>query len=230
MPEDGPADIKIVQFPRNFYFYFGPETVAFPDMWLFHVFSREGWPGLHYYFQRVFDVPIDGMFYVNMDNFITFIDTMFPDGFAVPSMSDDWKISGASFAENGPIGKSLLAWLRDNDNNWGCPQYDCGDRQVRTVFAIAQALKGRFQDKPVDSILKTWDVYSELFETDLSTAEQIIQGAQLAHNLMNQDYTFSAYKLTEADGVEYGDTPLEVRGWIVTDQSAMQTWLWSKLR
>jgi hypothetical protein len=206
--------VDMVQFPRNFYYYFGPEGVAFPDMWLFHVFGREGFTGLHYYFQRVFDVDLDGIFYINMDNFVTLIDDASPQGILVNSRLRD--------------GEEILKYLRDNDNNWGCSYYDCESRQFEVLWALIQHFHRYLEEDVVHAALTITEKWGGLYETDLSTWEQLVQGATLAWKWMQTPYVVNLHKLTQSGVVEYGDTPLEVRGWISSGDIPM--WLWSVLR
>ncbi len=208
---DNPARIDVIQFPRNF--YTGVE--AMDDMWLFHVWGKEGWPGLHYYFQQVFDVDLDGIFYVNMDRFVIFIDQIAPNGI----MSDLGYLGG----------EDLLAYLRDNDNNWGCPEYDCGDRQMRTLLHIAEHIKGMIKDDPF-SIFGLWEDLGWLFETDLTTLEQIEQGGHIAIDLIGRNYQVHVHKMTEAEGTVYNDTELNARGWVIAEGGDLPTWIQSILR
>jgi hypothetical protein len=202
--------VDMVQFPRNFY------TVVdnFEDMWLFHVFGREGFVGLHYYFQRVFDIDIDGIFYINMDNFVTLIDDAAPQGIAVGDKLKN--------------GEEILAYLRDNDNNWGCPQYDCESRQLEVLWALIQYFHRYLEEDAVHAALTVTERWGGLYETDLSTWDQIVQGASLAWRWMQTPYVVNLHKFTQSGVIKYGDTPLEVRGWI--PDGDMPGWLWEQLR
>ncbi len=87
--ETDPMDIAIVQFPRNLYL----PIEGMNDQWLFAVWGREGWQGLHNYFQRAFGISLQGIHYVNMDSFEKVVD------------------------ELGMDGTETLAYLRDNENH-----------------------------------------------------------------------------------------------------------------
>lgn len=202
--------VDMVQFPRNFY----TEVSNFEDMWLFHVFGREGFTGLHYYFQHVFDVDLDGVFYINMDNFVMLIDDAAPDGIAVGRELKD--------------GEEILAYLRDNENNWGCSYYDCESRQFEVLWAMIQHFHRYLSEDPVHAALTITERWSGLYETDLSTWEQIVDGARLAWKWMQTPYVVNLHKLTLSGVVKYGDTPLEVRGWIIDGD--VPGWLWEQLR
>jgi anionic cell wall polymer biosynthesis LytR-Cps2A-Psr (LCP) family protein len=215
-----PAKIDMVQFPRNFFTPIDNTN----DMWLFHVYGLEGFPGLHYYFQQVFDVDLDGIFYVHLDNFVPLFDGLFPDGVEIPGTTRDAGLYTWT------DGEAILKFLRDNDNNWGCPEYDCGDRQMRVITQIGFSLKEMVKDDPVNTLLALWEIYSGLVVTDLSTIEQIEEGIVLLANLIDQDFQLNFWKLTEADGVKYGEGNLDVRGFGITDHSAMLEWLWTRLR
>jgi anionic cell wall polymer biosynthesis LytR-Cps2A-Psr (LCP) family protein len=188
------VEITVLQFPRNLY----EPVIAMDDQWLFNVFRREGYEGLHYYFQEVFDIPLQGIAYVHMDNFTTFVDAL--DGL--------W-IDGATYD-----GEAVLAYLRDNDNNWGCYEYDCGNRQFKTLIALAEKIKTKFHENAWVTTTTLWDAYGYLFETDLADLDQLHWLVDLGWHIATSDYIIRSEKLTSSDYIIYGDTPLEVRGWI----------------
>jgi hypothetical protein len=214
-------DISIIQFPRNFY----TPIQSFPDMWLFSVYGEEGAPGIHYYFQEAFNIALDGIFYVNMDDFVVVMDGLFPTGFVIPATDRDY---GFIACNGESVGECALSWLRDNENNWGCPEYDCGDRQIRFLVNLGEAVKRQWKDQPLGFFEQLWDVgISTFIETDLSTWEQISFFIRIGVNLMFTDYQLHTYKLTESGTVIYGDTPLDVRGWV--EAGGTRTWLWEIL-
>ncbi len=199
-----PVKIKVIQFPRNFY----TDVVSFPDMWLFHVYRREGYAGLHYYFQQVFEVDLHGIAYIHMENFVAFVDGL--GGIWVDNAVRD--------------GEAVLAFLRDNDNNWGCPSYDCGERQFRVLKALAEKVKTQFGHSPLATAETLWKAYRGLFETDLSDFEQFHWIIEMGWQIAQSDYYLEFLKVTESDVVVYGNTPLEVRGWIPTDKLDLMGW------
>jgi len=197
-----PARISVVQFPRNFW----TPVEAFPDMWLFHVYRREGFIGLHYYFQQVFGMDLDGIFYIHMDNFATLVDD----------------VGGVFIGGTIVQGEDLLAYLRDNENNWGCPEYDCGNRQYKTLLALGNAFHRYLRDDPIVAARVFVGRWGGLIETDWSAFDYFVLGAQIAWEVL-QGYEVEFYKLTRSGCIEYGDTPLEVRGWIVSGD--VKTWM-----
>lgn len=199
-----PVKIKVIQFPRNFY----TEVESFPDMWLFHVYRREGYAGLHYYFQQVFEIDLNGIAYIHMDNFIAFVDQL--DGIWLDNAVRD--------------GEGVLSFLRDNDNNWGCPSYDCGDRQFRVLMALAEKVKTKFGESPLATAEKLWKGYRGIFETDLSEFEQFHWLIELGWRIAESDYRIEFLKLTESEVILYGNTPLEVRGWIAPNPEHLMGW------
>ena len=206
---DDPARVTIVQFPRNFY----TPVEQMDDQWLFAVWSREGYVGLHYYFQQVFDVDLTGIFYIDMDGFVSLIDDIGGLKVSVPYSSYE------------PMnGTEVLAFLRDNDNNWGCPEYDCGNRQVGVLLDLAETLKMQYKDKPLNTLVVAFQAYQRAIQTDLSNVEQIRYLMDLAKLLGHRDYFMNREKLTKSGTVIYGDTPLDVRGWTVPDPQALQDW------
>lgn len=203
-----PTKITVVQFPRNLYM----PVDSFPDMWLFHVYSREGFVGLHYYFQQVFDIDLHGIFYVNMDNFVSLI-----DGF------------GGLYLDNlggtNPIifdGEQTLAYLRDNANNWDYGVYDAGGRQFKVLYALAEKVKTRFHEDALTTAKDLWGAYGNLLETDLSTFEQIHYLAELAWTIATKEYIVESVRLAEPTVVR-GETPLEVRGLVPNEN--LKSWM-----
>ena len=198
-----PTKITVVQFPRNLYV----PVEAMDDQWLFHVYSREGFVGLHYYFQQVFDVDLHGIFYVNMDGFVSLVDGL-----------------GGLWLNGVMDGEQTLAYLRDNKNNWGCPEYDCANRQFVVLRALAEKIKTKFHEDPLTTARFLWDVYGGLFETDLSDFEQIHWLVELGWRIATSEYEVEFLKLTESGAVVYGDVPLEVRGWIAKEEGSLTSW------
>ena len=193
-----PTKITVVQFPRNLYV----PVDAMEDQWLFHVYSREGFVGIQYYFQQVFDVDLHGIFYVNMDNFVTLVDEF--GGLWINEVMD---------------GGQTLAYLRDNDNNWEHGVYDAGGRQFRVLSALAEKVKTRFHENALVTAKDLWGSYGNLLETDLSEFEQIHYIAELAWTIATRKYIVESVRLAEPTVVR-GETPLEVRGLVPNEDLA----------
>jgi anionic cell wall polymer biosynthesis LytR-Cps2A-Psr (LCP) family protein len=196
---DTPTKITVVQLPRNLYV----PVEAMDDQWLFHVYGREGFTGLHYYFQQVFDVDLHGIFYVNMDNFVTLVDGLGGIWISDPSASVYGTLSG----------DETLAYLRDNQNNWGSATYDRGHRQFGVLWALTEKVKTRFRENALVTAKDLWGAYGGLLTTDLSEFEQIHYLAELAWTIATKEYIVDFHSLSE-QAVVRGDTPLEVRGLI----------------
>ena len=190
--------ITVVQFPRNLCV----PVEAMDDQWLFHIFAREGFTGLHYYFQQVFDVDLHGIFYVNMDNFVTLVDGL--GGLWINSVMD---------------GEQTLAYLRDNENNWDYGVYDAGGRQFKVLNALAEKVKTRFHEDALTTAKDLWGAYGNLLETDLSSFEQIHYLAELAWTIATKEYIVDFVRLAEPTVVR-GETPLEVRGLVPNEDLA----------
>ena len=195
---EDPVKITVVQFPRNLYV----PVEAMEDQWLFHVYSREGFTGLHYYFQQVFDVDLHGIFYVNMDNFITLVDGL--GGLWVNGVMD---------------GEQTLAYLRDNENNWEHGVYDAGGRQFKVLVALADKVKTRFHEDALTTAKDLWGAYGNLLDTDLSTFDQIHYLAELAWTIATKEYIVESVRLAEPTVVR-DETPLEVRGLVPNEDLA----------
>lgn len=199
-----PVQIRVIQFPRNLYH----PIEAFPDMWLFAVYGLEDMVGLHYYFQQVFDVDLQGIAYIHMDNFEQFVDGL----------------GGIHYGATVHSGEETLEYLRDNDNNWSCPEYDCANRQLEVLKALAERVKTQFSGNAVVTTGLLVDSYGHLFDTDLSAWEQIHWLVELGWDIATSDYEITFDKVTES-GVVYNDTPLEVRGWTIPDIDKMKAWM-----
>lgn len=174
----------IILVPRSLYV----PNVGF-EMWSMSVYGRRGTEGIKQYIDSVFGLHVDGVFAIDMSKFSLLIDNM--GGLEIPG--------------EGPLplsGSELLAYLRDNENNWGCDTYDCEGR----IFKVATALQSRIAD------LLYWTLGSEgWYETDVSF------GMFLGY--LNRYYDFvrnfgvvEFVRLWRPDPLETNDTPLEIRG------------------
>lgn len=209
-----PPEVAVVQFPRNFY----APVESFPDMWMFNVYGREGFPGLHYYFQEVFNIPLSGIVYMNMDNFVKFVDDAF--GVVPIRVSSDSSIPVVLMD-----GEAILKHLRDNENNWGCPEYDCDNRHTWVLRSLAIAFSTGITDDfygVAENILYLW---GDLYETDLSTIDQLAAVLSHASLFMKDRKEQGIFKFTKSGVIEYSDTPLDVRGWVIKEDADPATWL-----
>lgn len=204
-----PNQITVFQFNRNFYH----PVEAMDDQWLFAVYGREGYPGLHYYFQEVFGVPLTGIAYVNMDNFIKLVD----------------RLGGLWIGGEPRDGEWVLEYLRDNENMWGCVSYDCENRQFMTLVRLIQEfnltyLKDEYDY--LDAAELVWFGLTDVVETDISTVEQFYYLASIAWELKrNPPEIHGPFKMDEWENFAYGDTPLEVRGWIEREDFDVSDWI-----
>ncbi len=200
-----PTKITAVQLPRNLYV----PVEAMEDQWLFHIYSREGFVGLHYYFQQVFDIDLHGIFYVNMDGFVSLVDGL-----------------GGLWINEVMGGEQTLSYLRDNANNWDYGVYDAGGRQFKVLYALAEKVKTRFHEDALTTAKDLWGAYGNLLETDLSTFEQIHYLAELAWTIATKEYIVESVRLAEPVVVR-GETPLEVRGLVPNEN--LKSWMSSVL-
>lgn len=201
---EDPVQFRVIQFPRNLYH----PVDSFPDMWLFSIYGKEDFPGLHYYFQQVFDIDLQGIAYINMDNFERFVDD----------------IGGIHYGATVHSGAETLEYLRDNDNNWGCAAYDCANRQFEVLKALAERIKTQFYENAYVTTGLLIDSYGYLFDTDLSAFEQVHWLVELGWQIATSDYVITFDKVTTS-GVIYNDTPLNVRGWTIPDLGKLQEWI-----
>lgn len=200
--------VTVYQFNRNFY----APVEAMDDQWLFAVYDNEGFPGLHYYFQEVFDTALTGIVYVNMDNFTHIVD----------------HLNGLWIGGEPRSGEWVLAYLRDNDNNWGCGVYDCESRQFFVLLRLFEAVKQRFvEDDPLETASLLWEAYRDLVETDLSAFDQFHFLVNIAWHMLTDipPQINGPIKMDQSDNFVYGDTPLEVRGWIIAPEGDAANWI-----
>lgn len=166
-------------------------------MWSMQVYGKLGAAGVRQYVSVAFDLEVDGVFAIDMDQFASLIDKM---GGLEVGWSDGQTDQVAHLD-----GAGTLAYLRDSENNWGCAVYDCEGR----IFKVAKALQARVHD----IIFWTLGSYG-LFEDDLTFSEIL-------------GYVSRYYDFEKAEGtVEFvrlwipplvtDDTPLEIRGLVPT--------------
>ncbi len=188
--ETDPAEITVVQFPRNLYV---PSSLG--DTWMFAVWDQSGWDGIRTYFDEVFGVELAGIFYINMDSFVTLVDGL---GGLVP-----WGLDRIDHS-----GEGILEYLRDNENNWGGTTYDQQQRVFGVLMAMTNALADGIRDEPVMTMKLLLENYGDLIESDLSMPEQFywlaIMGGRM---LRNYNYVDRWIQL-EQPYVIRGDTPI----------------------
>ena len=195
---EDPTKITVVQFPRNLYV----PVEAMDDQWLYAVYGNEGFVGLHYYYQEVFGVGLNGVFFVHMDNFVTLVDGL-----------------GGLWLNGVMDGEQTLEYLRDNANNWDYGVYDVGERQFKVLYALAEKVKTRFRENGLITAKDLWGAYGNLLKTDLSEFEQIHYLAELAWTIATKEYIVESVRLAEPVVVR-GETPLEVRGLVPNEDLA----------
>ncbi len=185
-----PVQITLIQLPRNLYV----PVENFPDLWAFAVYRQEGFAGIHYWFQEVFDLTVQGIAYTDMDNFVKFVDGM------------DGVFMGTSATGSAMLsGEEILAYLRDNENNWAHDVYDYEGRAFRVFMAIASAMKRQFTDDPFETAELLWQ-YRKFVETDLSSFEQFHWVIEMVFNIIQKGYNLNFVQLTEPT-IIYGETP-----------------------
>ncbi len=212
--ETDPMQITVVQFPRNLYV----PVEGMDDQWLFGVWDREGWQGLHQYFQRVFGVSLQGIHYINMDSFVKVVDEM--GGIRVQVVPTGFQ----------PMtGAESLVYLRDNENNWELGSYDAGQR----VFKVLAALWGRgstfLLEDPVAAANIVYSQWGDLFQTDLANLEQLYWLFTLGWKVKNNDYEIRWIQLEEPYIIR-GDTPIiqneqPMRGMVSAMDPPLNVWL-----
>jgi anionic cell wall polymer biosynthesis LytR-Cps2A-Psr (LCP) family protein len=192
-----PYQVTMIQYPRNLYI----PIEAMDDQWLFAVYGREGFPGLHYYWQQAFDIDLAGIFYINMDGFVKLIDDL-----------------GDLPGHPGKDGEAVLAYLRDNNNNWERGKYDAERRSLGIAYALAQKVADEITENPFATVKILFDRWHGLIRTDVVDAGQLAYLAYMGWEAKD-NYTIEFVQLEEPDIVR-GETPLEVRGMIpATDLS-----------
>lgn len=187
--ETDPMQITVVQFPRNLYAPF-----SMGDVWLFGVWDEYGWQGLHQYFQEVFGVTLQGVHYIDMDGFVQIVDDL---GGLVP-----WGIDNMDHS-----GEGMLAYLRDNENNWELGSYDAGNRVFGVLIALVNRTVEFFLEDPVATANIVYSQWGDLFQTDLSNIEQLYWLFDLGWRVRNADRQDRFIQLEEPI-IERGDTPI----------------------
>jgi len=178
-----PVQITLIQLPRNLYV----PVENMPDLWAFAVYRQEGFAGIHYWFQEVFDLTVQGIAYTDMDNFVRFVD----DVLGGMSVGGDWR-----------DGESVLEYVRND--LWGV-QYDPEKRHFAVLLAIANKLILRFTDDGLTTAQELWE-FRDLIETDISSFGQFHWIIETAYNILQKGYDINFVQLQEPI-IIYGDTP-----------------------
>jgi len=128
-----PIKVSVIQFPHDFY----TEVEALDDMWLSHVWAKESYPGLHYYFQEAFGIPLHAVFCIEWEGYEGLIKTdlstpeqiHFLFSMGLKLMDSDCVLSRYRLATSGQIvygdtlleaegwttgkGRDLMMWIRE---------------------------------------------------------------------------------------------------------------------
>jgi hypothetical protein len=201
-----PAEITIVQFPRNLY-----SPAYIPDRLLFEVYWQDGFEGMRDYFADVFGIELDGIAYVDMPHFVKYVDVIggveVPFGGA-PGGPGDAVCEGGKWSSTGRNtcvfdGASLLAWLRDNDNNWEHGVYDVGMRQHRALVAILDKVYQQFGNRDWKGVFALFDGV----ETDLGVVA-FLDAASVGYRAL-QHGTIISYDRLAYPTIQRGNVPIE---------------------
>lgn len=187
-----------VLVPRNL--YVPPEMMLHgtgaewdQPLWSMAVYGRTGYDGLHRYVNAVFGLPVQAVFVTKMDRFTQIVDAF----------------GGLTLRDKTMSGEEVLGFLRDNDNNWGCPTYDCEGR----IFEVATALREQAAHDVVFGLLEeSLFTLDPLYETDLGI-DQILW-------LLPKYFAFEVrggrveFVRLWSPEIVRADTPLNVRGMV----------------
>jgi hypothetical protein len=193
--ETDPMQITMIQYPRNLYIPIN----GMDDMWLFSVYGAEDMAGLHYYWQEAFDQPLHGIFYIHMDGFVKLVDDL-----------------GELQGHPGKDGEAILAYLRDNDNNWNRGTYDAERRALGIAYALAAKVEEMIVNEPVVLAGILFDRWHGLVMTDVADLGQLAFLVSLGWQAKSGGYEVDFVQLEEPVIVR-GDTPLPVRGMIARE-------------
>ncbi len=183
-------------------------------LWSMEVYGRTGAMGIDEYVRRTFGLPVDAVFYVRMDRFPELIDK-YLGGLSV----DVHPLNPAKGPEQvvHMSGAEVLAYLRDNDNNWGCLEYDCEGRVFRVLDAFREKALGLSlidELSLVGASVPEWtsDVpFSRVYDLTMAGSEFI-----------RQHGTVKYVRLWTPE-IQRADTPLDVRGMVPT--IPLYTWI-----
>lgn len=199
--ETDPVQVTMIQYPRNLYI----EIPEMDNQWLFAVWGREGWEGLHYYWQQAFDVDLNGIFYINMDGFVKLIDDL---GGLQMNSPEHWRDQNRIMN-----GEEVLAYLRDNLNQWGYGTYDREERTLRVMQSISHKVENLITDDFFGLAQVLFTRWHGLVKTDITEIGQLAYLVSIGWQAKTNGYDVKTVQLEEPEIVR-GDTPLEVRGMI----------------
>jgi hypothetical protein len=196
---DTPYAVAVL-VPRNL--YVPPEMMLHGSgaewdqpIWSMQVYGKLGYDGVHRFVNATFGLPVQGVFVTKMDRFTQIVDAL----------------GGLTLRDKTMTGEQVLAFLRDNTNNWGCSTYDCEGR----IFEVATALRQQAAHDVVLGLLEgSLFTFDPLYETDLG-ADQILWllGKYLGFEMQGGEVRFVRLWTPE---VERADTPLNTRGMVPT--------------
>lgn len=195
--ETDPIEITVVQFPRNLWVPIENQD----DQWLFSVYGNEGWQGIHHWFDRALGVSLQGVFVINMDQWVLLVDDL--GGLKVVTASGEVAMGG----------DETLLYLRDNDNNWNFGSYDKEERVFRMLEAFWTRGLEYITEDPISAAKLVFERWGDLYESDLSNPRQLYWIFDLGLRLKTRSTKVTFLQLEEPV-IERGDTPLPVRGMI----------------
>ena len=138
---------------------------------------------------------------INMDQWVFLVDDL--GGLKVVTASGEAEMSG----------DETLLYLRDNDNNWNFGSYDKEERVFRMIEAFWTRGLEYINEDSVSAGQIAFNRWSDLFETDLGSIEQVYWVFELGWKLKSNSTNVTFLQLEEPV-IERGDTPLPVRGMI----------------
>lgn len=206
-----PIRITAIQLPRNLYV----PVEGMPDMWAFAVYRRAGPEGMRFYINSIFGQLLDGIFYVNMDSFVSIVDDIGPlclnhCGGSNPTMA---------------YGEEVLEFLRDNDNNWGYGTYDAEERVFQVLHGLVGATIDMVWDNPIEAGSFALEFWGDLVEIYPDTVQNVFRTFSLGWRIKQDPYLILNAVQLEEPIIIRGDTPLEVRGMIVAEDIILREWI-----
>jgi hypothetical protein len=188
--ETNPIDVVVVQFPRNLY-------VPWPghdDVWMFSIYRSLGAQGLRQYVADVFGLVTQGLFYVDMDGFVSIVDDLGTAGY--PLVAGGRKLNGLQ----------ALAYLRDNDNNWNHGSYDAGQRVFGVFEGLVIGATSYLSDDPIIAVDQAVSEWGGIVETDQNVLQMYFL-ARVGVKLLREDYQVRWVQLEEP-WLMRGPTPI----------------------
>nr|NIM49976.1 hypothetical protein [Gemmatimonadales bacterium] len=179
------------------------------DVYAFAVYGRDGWDGVHRWWNFAFGVNLQAAFHVNMDGFVEIVDEVGPV----------W-VEGEQMG-----GEDLLVYLRDNENNWGCEVYDCDGRQFKALLALYDRAREYITDEPFKAATFAVDRWGGLVEASIQSIRQYAWVFGVAWEVKNSAPIVEFVQLADPYVVR-GDVPLEPgRAEVVAEGVDLHEWL-----